>query len=256
MFDHSVEKFAIDHAMECFPEESVGVIVNNGTEYIRLENKANNKENDFYVQPDVYVELIKKYGKIDAVVHSHPFEGLSVPRLYPSAQDMKGQLSTAVPWGIVCCDKERFWPIQWFGDPCPIPPLEGRIFIHGIQDCYSLIRDYYRLNHDLTIKEFPRDWAWWHEKAQNLYEEGFGIAGFVQVPLSKVRPGDVFLAMLGRAAIKANVVNHGGIYLGNDIIVHHKSGDYAYDPGRLSVKECIQRYMPYIKYFLRHESLM
>lgn len=239
---------AIKHAQQCYPNESVGVFVDN--KYIPLENEHTQPLNDFKVSPEIYL----KVGKIQAVVHSHPFRGDPVPRLYPSAADMRGQMDTAVPWGIICCDKERSWPVQWFGDQCPIPKYTERGFIHGIQDCYSLIRDYYRQEFGVLTKDFPRDWAWWNNGDQHLYERFFMDAGYRQIPMSQAKIGDVFLAILGRSAIKNNVVSHGGIYLGGDEILHHKSGDLPYDMTRLSNTECIHRYVKYIKYFLRHES--
>ena len=249
MFNYNVEQEAIEHAKEQFPKESVGIVVDD--RYIPLDNNHQNPTNDFKVDVGDYL----KYGDVQAVIHSHPHLGDIVPRLYPSELDMRTQMSMAVPWGIICCDKERSYPIQWFGDQVPIKEFIARPFIHGIYDCYALIRDYYRKEHNLVIKDYPREWNWWATGNVHMYRDLFFDAGFKEIPLSQIREGDGFLATLGRHALRNNVVNHGGVYIGNDLILHHKSGDYAYDTTRPSSRECIQRYAKYIKYIVRHESM-
>ncbi len=253
MFAPEIVEKAIAHAKAAWPQESVGVIA--GGDYHPLQNIHPAPQEGFLTAPEDYVRVEMEIGPIEAVVHSHPHKGESCPRLYPSAADMQGQLDSAVPWGIISCDAGRAWPVQWFGDQCPIPPYEGRTYIHGIQDCYSLIRDYYRLDLGVILKEFPRDWQWWESGNEDLYSLGFAKTGFKVIPLSQARPGDVFLAKLGRAALRNNITNHGGIYLGNEEILHHKCGLSPYDPQRLSVKEGITRYAEYITHMLRHEAL-
>lgn len=249
MIAKEVREQAVAHAISAYPHESVGVVVDGA--YIPLENKHESPARDFYVPPEEYLAL----GTIEALLHSHPFvKGDVIPCLYPSARDMASQMAMAVPWGIICCDDERAWEIEWFGDQTPRKPLEGRGFAHGITDCYSLIRDYYLMEHGIRLKEFPRDWEWW-KNGQDLYVEGFSQTGFVSIAPSGLLPGDVFLASIGTSAMRGGKVNHGGIYLGNDMILHHKTGASPYDPGRLSVRECGIRYMQYATHYLRHEEM-
>lgn len=230
---------AKDHAREVFPEESCGLIVSG--RYIRCENIAepavNHIEEDencscrlcsFEISPQVYLQHADK---IDVVVHSHP----NGP-FFPSKADMEGQALTGKPWAIIALDDERIAekPVVWGGKD--IPPLLGREFMHGVTDCYAVIKDAYALGKDklaeegiewpfdpIQLPDFPRQDAWW-EKGGNLYAENFAKAGFVEVK-DTPQPGDVFLM-----GIRSSTENHGGILVGNGLIVHHL-------PSRMSRRE-------------------
>lgn len=168
-----------------------------------------------------------------AVLHSHPGGPL-----FPSEADMRGQIASEVPWGIIPLDEDRIGdPIMW-GDSLPIADVIGREFMHGVRDCYSLIRDCFRLGRDrlaaqgvadwpyepIELEEIPRDDAWW-DGDQDLYGDNFARVGFRSVPLHEAMPGDVFLM-----SIRSPKANHGGLILPNNLILHHL-------PARLSRRE-------------------
>ena len=230
---------AKEHAREVFPEESCGLIV--GGQYIRCDNIAepasNHVEEDencgcrlcsFEISPKVYAS----YGdSIDMIVHSHP----NGP-LFPSKADMEGQQLTAKPWAIIALDDERVASKPTiFGHK--IPPLLGREFMHGVTDCYAVIKDAYALGKDelakqgipgwpydpIMLPEFPRTDAWW-EGEGDLYEDNFRKAGFEETK-EPPQPGDVFLM-----SIRSSKLNHGGILIGDGLIVHHL-------PSRMSRRE-------------------
>lgn len=253
MFNKSVEDYARCHAIKECPNESVGVIVQN--EYIMCKNIHKKPTNDFLVSDDELNSI--GIENIQAVIHSHIADkgANSVPRLYPSKLDMQTQIAFNVPFGIICCDDERASEVQWWGDMCPINPLVGRFFVHGIYDCYSLIRDYYKLEHNIVIPDFPRDWEWWYNADENMYVKGFAKAGFRQVSKNEIKAGDGFFMPVSAQTVRDNIPCHGGIYLGNDTILHHKSGINPYDKGRLSVRENASRHMKFITHVLRHKDL-
>lgn len=252
MFGEVVRKEALRHARETYPKESVGFVV--GGEYRPQKNISNDAENSFLVSAMAY---LKYKDSLQAIIHSHPGGPF-----YPNKTDMQGQLDTALPWGIVQVVKEpttgNIIPtdkILWFGDQAPVPPLEGRGFVHGVTDCYSLIRDYYRLELGITLKEFPRDWEWWLN-GEELYKDGFAKTGFVPVPMSSPIVGDVFLA-----SIRSKTMNHGGVWLGGSAgeILHHLTSRDGYDPSWLSRKEPGIRYMKYVQnggVWIRHKETM
>lgn len=94
---------------------------------------------------------------------------------------------------------------------------EGRPFLHGDTDCYGLIRDYYRQEHGLTLRNYARPTDWWAFKLdlymQNFEEEGFEA---IQIPLSKLRVSDLLLM-----AIRSEQANHAAVYIGEGKILHH-----------------------------------
>ncbi len=177
-----------------------------------------------------------------AIFHSHPGGPF-----YPSEHDMRQQEATAKPWGIACTSGHHS-EVFWFGDDAPKAPIIGRPFRHGVSDCYELIRDFYKEVHGISLMNVPRDWEWWH-KGGDLYSLGFEKAGFHEVSLEEVLPGDVFLA-----SVASDKTNHGGIYLGNGLILHHTTAKDGFDPYRLSCVEPAARWMKFFTKVLRHED--
>ena len=240
MFDAAVLEAIRQHAADEYPREACGLVISG--EYFPCANRSTEPDQAFQIHGSEFGELSMR-GTVQAVVHSHP-DGPE----YPTALDMRQQLATGVPWGITpVFDGVPAAPF-WWGEGAPVAPLVGRGFRHGVTDCYSLIRDWYRLERGVALPEFPRDWEWW-TSGEDLYRRGFRSAGFRPVPLSEARPGDVFLAQ-----IRSPGPNHGGIYLGEGLALHHLTASRGYDPTRLSKREPIHRWQTYITHWLRHEA--
>lgn len=245
------------HARDAFPEESCGFIVDG--RYLPMKNTAGDPElhkND----PDCGCRLcafkiadadyLQHAASIQAVVHSHP----NGPA-HPSRLDMLHQASSDLTWVILTLDESRFGPVIVWGGDCPVEPLIGREFIHGVTDCYALIRDVFALGKEgmaaqgmkwpfdpieLPIGEREDNW-WMHDANNNLYEENYPKAGFVEIKINDVRPGDVFLGK-----IRSEKLNHGGVLLGDNLILHHL-------PSRLSRREpagvwsrCADKWIRYV----------
>ncbi|WP_052692146.1 Mov34/MPN/PAD-1 family protein [Teredinibacter purpureus] len=238
-FDSEAIKIAMAHAQASYPNESVGFVTKQG--YVPLKNVASNPRASFSVAR----HQVKKYrGQVLAVIHSHP-DG----PYYPSASDMRGQLDWGVPWGIIYVEKgSPVEPFFW-GDSLPIVPLIGRPFQHGITDCYSYVRDWFRLNRNLLLDEFPRDWDWW-QGGQDLYTQNFKSQGFYEIQSSDVQKGDCFLAQFGRSA----VINHAGVYEGGGLI-GHQVGDIrgGYSESLLSRRGPLHLWKSKIRMWLRHD---
>jgi len=66
---------AINHAIECDPEESCGIvaILNNEENYYRCQNISNEyKVESFVINPLDYADIEDKVDEIIGIVHSHP----------------------------------------------------------------------------------------------------------------------------------------------------------------------------------------
>lgn len=222
------------HALAEYPKECCGLIVSGA--YLPCTNYALDPEKDFEIPAAVQMGVRAKGLEIEAIVHSHP----NGP-LFPSESDMIGQISSGLPWVLVACDGERVSPPEIWGDNSAIPPVIGREFMHGIRDCYSLVRDVYRLGKTelakqgvewpldpIVLPDFARNDGWWGEPnkpLQNLYADNFVKVGFKVIPRESVEPGDAFLAK-----IRSDNLNHSGLLLANNLILHHL-------PMRLSRRE-------------------
>ncbi len=224
----------IAHARSEYPKEACGLIIAGA--YRPCFNYAVDPTQDFLISTQEMARALAT-GKLEAVVHSHP-DG----PIFPSERDMRGQMDTAVPWVIVPIDKEDVLPFTIWGDQLPTAPVLGRTFLHGIHDCYSLVRDVFRLGREELAKEdvdwpfppqdlpnVPRNDGWWQKKPdqepQDLYADYIAKAGFRQIDRSEVRAGDGFLCK-----IRSEKLNHAGVIVGGGMILHHF-------PARLSRRE-------------------
>jgi len=99
-------------------------------------------------------------------------------------------------------------------------PYEGRPFLHGMFDCYTLVRDYYKRNFEIFLPtNIQRDWEWWN-KGQNLYLENAKDCSFDEV--EDIKKHDVLIMK-----INSPVPNHAAIYLGEGKILHHMAGRFS-----------------------------
>ncbi|UYZ93212.1 C40 family peptidase [Moraxella bovis] len=166
----------ISHALDCYPAECCGVIVNDN--YLPCTNTATGNE-QFILCPKDFAKA-ESIGEIQAVVHSHPDGGV-----LPSDLDKLQIELHGVPWVIVAVSKQDYGDEPAFGvyEPCGYrPPLLGRNYIHGVQDCYAIVRDFYRREFGVDLPDFERTDAWWEiEGHEPLYENNFKTAGFVEV---------------------------------------------------------------------------
>jgi proteasome lid subunit RPN8/RPN11 len=221
MISQEVITAANNHALSEYPKESCGIVVSD--KYYPCKNIAEDPEKFFEIDPKQFMTFSNK-GKLECILHSHP----NGP-YFPSEQDMIGQLNSNVPWGIIVTDGDRVTqkPIMW-GANTPIEPLIGRNFMHGITDCYSLIRDTFRLGKEecaaqdiewpfdkIELPEVPRDDNWWNSD-KDLYTDHLEKVGFREISMSEAKPGDGFLI-----AVKSEKMNHAGLFVGNNQLLHH-----------------------------------
>lgn len=207
-----------DHGLEVFPQEACGliVVVKGKERYIPCRNIAPDPTRDFVLAPEDYAKA-EDTGDIVAVAHTHPNASAKA-----SAADMTSCEESGLPWYILSITQDIDDPPvvgDWSRiEPCGyVAPLVGRKFVHGVHDCYTIIRDWYKLEREVTLLNFEREDEWWNNGG-NLYVENFEKAGFKE---AKYPPqvGDVFLMN-----VRAPVANHAAVYIGDGMILHHMYG--------------------------------
>lgn len=203
------ENAIIKHLRSEFPYEGVGVIIND--KYIPCENVAQNPEEHFDIGKKQYKEL-RALGEFQAVVHSHN----DYPHI--SEDDMRSQMETLIPYGMVSLKNGSVQRIVWWGDALEPQNLLNRYFIHGVYDCYGLVRDFYR-HHGIVIPNFVRENVWWEDN-KGMFEQNFEAAGFEKITVDEVKPGDTVLMKI-RGCIQNNYANHCGIVLEGNTLLHH-----------------------------------
>lgn len=197
------------HARDCYPREACGlVVVKAGREvYWPCQNVAGSADH-FEIAADDYAAA-EDAGEIVGVFHSHPD---SPPE--PSPADRVGCEASGVPWHILSVPSMRWHAFEPNGYEAP---LVGRVFEHGVLDCYAIIRDWYRIERGIILPDYPRRHEWWLH-GDDLYRQHFRDAGFYRTDEPMVE-GDVLLMQVG-----APVPNHAAIYLDGDQILHHLQG--------------------------------
>ena len=226
-----------EYAEKKYPDECCGVLVSAGgvTSFIGCTNISDYPQSTFAISPKEYAD-VEDQGEIQAIVHSHVLSSSK-----PSVADTVSCNQTGLPWLIVSVPNRSetlFLPNN------EIMPYEGRPFFHQLLDCWSLVVDYYGRELGIEVPNFQRQDNWWI-KGQNLYLDLAEEAGFNIILNEKPQVNDVLIMQVG-----AEVPNHGAIYLGNKIILHHMSG-------RPSCKAVYGGFWEKNTWgFLRHKSLM
>ena len=231
MFGKEVESAAQAHAMREYPKESCGLVIDG--RYDSQLNIAEDVENYFEIQPSAFRP------NIEAIIHSHcaPRHGRD-----PSAADMAFQIEQQKPFGIVHTDGAHAASILWWGDFRLDDPLEGREFIHGVLDCYGLVRAWFWQTRRFKPLDFPHDPSWWSKGNADLYAAGIAKAGFVRIDASQAKPGD---GMLFKSSAKGVPPHHAGVLIDENRLLHHKVGERS----KITL---INPLLPFIHSWYRH----
>lgn len=222
------------HAAREAPRECCGlaVVAKGRLRYWPCRNIAG--EAEFAIHPDDQAAA-EDAGEVVGVCHSH----VHLPP-EPSEADRVMCGKTGLPWLIVS------WPTGRHHVLLPegyTPPLIGRPFVHGVLDCYALVRDYYaRLG--IHLADYARADDWWL-KGGNLYLDNFAAEGFVAVDPASLRPHDAVLMQ-----VASPVPNHAGVIDADGHLLHHVHG-------RLSSRDVYGGYWRKVTtHVLRHRRLM
>lgn len=236
-------KHMMEHAKSAHPYEACGLVVQNtGEPFLLLsKNMATNPRSEFQISEDAWL-AVADGDTVVGIYHSHADESCE-----PSMTDRVMCEATDLPWHIVSYPQH--------GYTCIVPegykaPYLRRPYVHGVLDCYTIIKDWYEREWQLELPEFDREDLWW-EKDQDLYQDNFGKLGFKELPPGTAAEiGDAFLIQLGTKRTQKVRPNHGAIYIGDGKILHHPRG-------RLSGEDVYGgMWEQFTVYHLRHESRM
>jgi proteasome lid subunit RPN8/RPN11 len=227
---------ALGHAVRESPREACGLllVIDGEQQYMPCRNLARDPQDFFILHPDDYADA-EEQGEILAIVHSHPH----TPAV-PSEADLLGCEKSGLPWYIVNPQTSQWGECK----PCGYKaPLLGRQWAWGISDCWTLVRDWYAETWRLTLPDWPRPQDLTAFNASPMFEGCWAEAGFVEVSLRTMQVGDAVLM-----AINAAQPNHVGVYVDDQMLLHHAIG-------KLSSRDVYGRYyQAKTRRVLRHRS--
>ncbi|WP_331708723.1 C40 family peptidase [Pandoraea sputorum] len=215
-------------AYEADKQEACGLVIEEGGRevYVACTNLAQRnpktRQYESFILPADEFADAEDRGRILWVVHTHPDTTAD-----PSIADRVACERSGLPWFVMG------WPQGDTREMHPEgfeAPLVGRPFAHGVLDCYTLIRDWYRLERGVSLPDFDRRDGWWDDGQSDLYTQNFAAAGFADVDGSPcelheaekcLQPGDVIFMQIFS---KNGVPNHAGVYVGDGQFLHHLAG--------------------------------
>ena len=222
MMDNKTETAIRDHAQAEYPRECCGLvaIIKGKERYLPCRNEAETPLEHFVLSAEDYAKA-EDMGEIVAVVHSHP-DALAIA----SEADKVACESSGLPWHIVAVAVPDGAQEPVAGEIVTIAPsgyeapLVGRTFVHGVLDCYSIIRGWYARERGIELPNFERRDGWWNDGSSNLYLDHFEAAGFQPIK-GAIQVGDIVLMQIRS---ENHVPNHAAVYIGDGQIIHHMHG--------------------------------
>jgi proteasome lid subunit RPN8/RPN11 len=155
--------------------------------------------------------LAFRSGRLFATYHSHIADDE-----VPSESDIESSESCEVPFFIYSRVTRKF---AYYRPKVLIPQLEGRCFIAGVQDCYSLVQDYFDVKFGIKIPfcvRTPQN----IEKGLNLNLEDLVKDNFDRVTDGSLRENDILTFSIGNQGIE----NHTGVYVKDGVLLHQLQG--------------------------------
>ena len=140
---------ALVHAKDQDPKEAVGIVLNirGKLKYFPCRNLSMTDHQCFILDPEDYVKA-DNTGEITAIFHSHPIDPPT-----PSQADKVSCEDSNLPWYIVNPRTEQWAYLEPSGYK---PPLLGRQWVWGITDCWSLVRDWYKEEKNIELRDWER----------------------------------------------------------------------------------------------------
>lgn len=246
MFSDNLLTQIKNHALWTAPEECCGLFVKieNGLMAIEAKNISKlDKNHHFTIDFQAFLEA-EKVGEVKGYYHSHNSE---VDGYIFSEIDLKN-FKIHNLFSVIYNVKENQFYFLTDGDRLT---YIGRKFKIGKEDCFSLVREYYKKELNITIMDYARDSKWYVKEPEiwvkNREKEGFTIIyEGNDFTLSNLKPHDVLLSKFRDIPYPS----HAAVYVGNGMVLHHPATKYStIEPlcGEIKDKTVV---------ILRHKSLV
>jgi proteasome lid subunit RPN8/RPN11 len=189
-----------------YPREACGLIgvVKGKKKYFPCENVA--EDNDDFIMSSTDYMKHKRTMDIIGIVHSHPDADNT-----PSEGDIDNCNALGIPYYIFSYPEMELNILE---PKVNVNPLLGREYKFGSADCFEASRDWLAVEGIHIPARDPFEDDWWEKGLNYFTEEKIKNWGLFKV--DSPQKNDVLIFQ-----IEADVPNHCGVYLGNDVFFHH-----------------------------------
>lgn len=173
---------------------------------LQCENIAENPAEEFEISMEDFVK-VQGLDHPLAVYHSHPAASLGF-----SPADLECAEEMALPfylYDLATQTWHEYIPKSYESD------FLGRQWCVGFDDCYSLVRNYFRKIHGIYMGDYDRDESMSHEE-RGVIAHQYEHEGFVVVSNDQITVGDVMVFKTDKA-----LPQHFGVYQGANRFYHH-----------------------------------
>lgn len=204
---NEVKEEIVNHSIENTQQEVCGLIVKTDTKFIvcRCNNIAKNKEKHFRIEPSDYLTA-SKLGKIVAIYHTHISDTIGA-----SSFDVFSSSLHKLPFITYNVKSNNFSMI----DGQEYSKYLDKDFQIGINDCFSLVSEFYLDKFNIKLNNYNRQDGWYKSDPEvflrNYRREGFGKS-------DELKKYNILLLKLIETI---SFPHHMAIYLGDDTILHH-----------------------------------
>ena len=201
----------LQHAKDEFPRECCGLVavIKGRRKYFRCQNIAETPDEHFILSG---WNVVEDQGEVVAIVHSHPKTNPE-----PSVADKVACEKSELPWFIVNPNTEAWASCEPTGFELP---YVGREFSFGVIDCYTLVRDWYKREMGVKLRDWDRPVSADAFRRSPLFESCLTETGFVDTGNDLPEKGDAVLMRLDGSP----GLNHVAIFVGEQKILHQLQG--------------------------------
>ena len=186
------------------PEQETCGFVLKDKSVVLLDNVSSEPAEKFEISP---VDYLKHEEELLGVWHSHLRERGFSPL------DQQVMAADVLPWAVYCLQNDTWSEC----DPGEVAPFEGRPFVFGIYDCYSLVADYLKAL-EVNLPEWPRGkWGEWNTPEFTPFDDMRKEVGRPIKPGDQ-KPGDILLLNLGDYQTHTD---HVGVFTSKKHFLHH-----------------------------------
>lgn len=207
MLNNNIKSEIKEYALANRGSEICGLLIKNKDDinFYKCRNISYYKEYNCILNPFDYIKA-SKVGKIIGHVHSQEDR-------YPSFIDYLNAISHNIYSIIYSWKYDKFSIIE--------PKLKTYLNLEyklGKNDCFELVKNYYKNELDITIPEHKR-YDKWELDNPNLIINNIEGDGFHKVNFEDIKKNDIIIFNI------YDIPCHLAIYLGSGLILHHPEND-------------------------------